>query len=64
MKEGSGYYIYEAMDFHSPSETRGQNENGNANNHVKRRLKISKSAEYPSYCLQCSQITCGCHFVA
>lgn len=32
MKAGSGHYLYEAMDFHSPSETTDQNENGNANN--------------------------------
>lgn len=48
MKAGSGHYLYEAMDFHSPSQTTDQNENGNANNHVKTRLKISKPAEYPS----------------
>lgn len=44
MKEESGHYTCEAMDFNSPSETRGRNENGNINNHVKRRLKISKPA--------------------
>lgn len=32
MKAGSGHYLYEPMDFHSPSETTDQNENGNANN--------------------------------
>lgn len=44
MKEESGHYTYKAIDFNSPSETRGQNENGNVNNHGKRRLKISKPA--------------------
>lgn len=32
-KAGSGYDVYEAKEFNSP-ETRGQNLNANANNHL------------------------------
>lgn len=48
MKERSRYYMYEAMDFSTPSEATSENENGNVNNHVKRRVKVRKPAGYPN----------------
>lgn len=40
--------MYEAMDFSTPSEATSENENGNVNNHVTRRVKVRKPAGYPN----------------